>query len=486
MSYDSTTRRIVAPVSIRDVQRCFGMSSTDLGTLVRSNSVNIWARYKPIPCLIQNANNTPKPLTDLQRAAENYGLEIQDIYYAAGDGVDVWETYANNLDLSNPHAGATARAWANGMYYRLSDFAKCDSNRAPVANVGYDANAMPATVIVTVGGTDFTVQPTIPVGQRVINVAVNGVFEFPRDSFWMPTYYGIMTGTISPSASNKVTLGNPEWLSILDFISGARFSVIVDATKVRHGLVIFKPEWNDTLGDYEWKFVCKIRDRDETSGNVATRSFAQHPEAFADFTDTSTTDVGSPSLVSNLSELSGEYLFIDYWQLTYSNSAGEQQPIIGFAYEVTINRSSTIYSVDVANVLAFTKIEAQSSIDDNTTAILFYFDYNPEITGISGGLADDPPNYPARTAILNLLQQHYSYLVITVGGVQFNLLNASTIIESYTDTSHDEEHGWTSTFRAYGVIFDGTYLDAGLTATITAVRNDIAYSGTLTKSVPVV
>lgn len=486
MSYDSTTRRIVAPVSIRDLQRCMGLTSTDLGTLIRTGNVNIWARYKPIPCLIQNSNNTPKPLTDQQRAEENFGMEIQDIYYAAGDGVDVWESYANGLDLSNPHAGATMRAWATGMYYRLSDFAKCDNNRAPVTNVGYDDNAMPATVVVTVGGVDFTVQPTIPVGNRVINVAENGRFEFPRDSFWMPTYYNIMSGTLTPSASNKVTLGNPEWLSILDFISGARFSVIVDATKVRHGLVIFNQVWSDTLGDYEWKYVCRIYDRDETSGNVATRSFSQHPEAFADFTDTSTTNVGSPATISNLRELSGEYLFIDYWQLTYSNAAGEMQPIIGFAYKVTINRSSTIWSVDVENILAFTQVEAQSSIDDNTTVLLFYFDYNPVETGIEGGLVDNPPSYPARTAILNLLRQHYSYLTVTVGGVSFNLLSESTISESYTDTDHDGEHGWSTTFRAYGVIFDGAYLDAGLTATITAIRTDISYTGMLSKSVPVV
>lgn len=480
MSYNSSTKRITAPVSIRDVQQCFGLSSGDLVTLIRTANINIWARYKPTPCLIQNANNTPRALSDLQRAQENYGLEIADIYYSAGDGTQAWEEYANELDLSNPYSGATKRAWANGMYYRLSDFAKV-ANGLPVSNVGYDHKAQPASVVVTVGGVDFTLRPTIPAAQRIINVVENGIFEFPRDCFWMETYYKITTGTLQPSASNKVTLGNPEWLSVLDFISGARFSVIVDASKIRHGLVIFQKDSNNV-----WKYVCRIFDRDDTSGSdVSTRNFSQHPEAFADFTDTSTTNVGSPATITNLNQLDGDYLFVDYWNLTYSNAASEYQPIIGMAYQVTINRSSTIISLDVEGALVFTRFDIELYYNSNETILTLHFDYNPNVIDIDVDIADDPPSsYPARTQILAALQQHYSYLAVVVGGRAFNVLTG--IVESSTDADATGSHGWNATHHAICVLYMGTYIDYSSVTQVTVVanRNDIGYTRQLTKTIP--
>ena len=48
MSYNSTTKHITAPVSIKDLQQCFGLSDTDLGTLISKANINIWAKYKPV------------------------------------------------------------------------------------------------------------------------------------------------------------------------------------------------------------------------------------------------------------------------------------------------------------------------------------------------------------------------------------------------------------------------------------------------------
>ncbi len=41
--------KITAPVSIYDVQKTLGESSTDLGTLCRSLKINKWAKFKPVP-----------------------------------------------------------------------------------------------------------------------------------------------------------------------------------------------------------------------------------------------------------------------------------------------------------------------------------------------------------------------------------------------------------------------------------------------------
>ena len=48
MAYDSNTQIISAPVSVYDVQRALGNGSSDVGTLCKANTVNKWAKYKPV------------------------------------------------------------------------------------------------------------------------------------------------------------------------------------------------------------------------------------------------------------------------------------------------------------------------------------------------------------------------------------------------------------------------------------------------------
>ena len=39
---------IVGPVSIYDVQQCFGTSRNDLGNQISNLDINRWAKYKPV------------------------------------------------------------------------------------------------------------------------------------------------------------------------------------------------------------------------------------------------------------------------------------------------------------------------------------------------------------------------------------------------------------------------------------------------------
>ena len=48
MAYTPGTSMITAPVSIYDVQRCFGSDRTDLGDLITNVNINRWAKYKPV------------------------------------------------------------------------------------------------------------------------------------------------------------------------------------------------------------------------------------------------------------------------------------------------------------------------------------------------------------------------------------------------------------------------------------------------------
>lgn len=62
MGYDQTTQIVKAPVSIYDIQRALGKSSPDLKTLAMSDTINKWAKFKPVKLM----TTTPpyRPIVD--------------------------------------------------------------------------------------------------------------------------------------------------------------------------------------------------------------------------------------------------------------------------------------------------------------------------------------------------------------------------------------------------------------------------------------
>ena len=48
MAYDGNTQKISAPVSVHDVQQALGSTNSDVGTLCKDNTINKWAKYKPV------------------------------------------------------------------------------------------------------------------------------------------------------------------------------------------------------------------------------------------------------------------------------------------------------------------------------------------------------------------------------------------------------------------------------------------------------
>ena len=50
MAYDPSTGIVTAPVSIADVKKALGVGRGDVGTLCRSTMINMWAKFKPVPC----------------------------------------------------------------------------------------------------------------------------------------------------------------------------------------------------------------------------------------------------------------------------------------------------------------------------------------------------------------------------------------------------------------------------------------------------
>lgn len=105
--------KITAPVSIDDVKNCFGLSSNDLGTLIKTANINIWAKYKP--------TIYPSPFPDdwYRGGDGNYGLNIS---------VDNKVSTVSNLvaqysKTNNGYGNLYKRPTGNSSApYRLGDF----------------------------------------------------------------------------------------------------------------------------------------------------------------------------------------------------------------------------------------------------------------------------------------------------------------------------------------------------------------------------
>ena len=111
---------ITAPVSIYDVQRCFGLSSPDLATLILNANINMWAAVKPI-CSMKVT-----PLTDADRANPRTLTGFK-----TGAGIkkwaSVWADYINGKDTTT--GSVVSQIWSfdrpavGESAFRLSDFA---------------------------------------------------------------------------------------------------------------------------------------------------------------------------------------------------------------------------------------------------------------------------------------------------------------------------------------------------------------------------
>lgn len=391
-------------VSIRDVQRCLGVSSPDERTLCTQPHINPWARYKPVPAIYTGPNNKPAPLTDAQRAAENYGVaELMDNYTADDD--QQLENYVNAAGFANGY-DIKLRPWNANQYVRLSDFAKTDDNGQPVENVGYDHLAEPDQVGVVKDGQTYRLQPLIAAAERTLVIPPGSTaarFLFPCDAVWMGWYYDKRYGN---GASGVTIVAHEEWLSPLDLINGDAYSSLIVPGKLRRGLAIF--QYNNQANVQAWKLVYKAWDRD--SRTTTDRPFSSHPLAWIDLTDSSA-EANKAYGTASLKTMVGEYLFLELWMDTYQSGATTQYPIPGLAYKVTISRPE---QVDIPGSAEWLYIKIESGFYE------LYFRLYNNVDALVG---------------LNAL---YSRLTVTIGGTTNSLFD----LASYTRISTDSE-GWT-------------------------------------------
>lgn len=121
MAYNPSTGIISQPVSIYDVQRCFGLSSPDLATLILNANINIWSQIKPIYStkieqLTTADRSNPRTITG----------------FKTGDGIKKWAgVYSDYITGKDTSTGSVAshvweldRPVVDGQCaFRLTDFA---------------------------------------------------------------------------------------------------------------------------------------------------------------------------------------------------------------------------------------------------------------------------------------------------------------------------------------------------------------------------
>ena len=451
-------------VSIGDLQRCFaavieatiagqtvrklsgdlavycalktGDTFTDGGVtwrVVSRGEINPWARYRPIPChasINGVENNRPVPISDQVRYSENFGFDKPIDLFKAWDEAaynDYVEKVAKYGEYWMPMLPFRDDRWK-----RLTDFVKTNSDGTAAGNVGYDHNAKPDKVEVTItGGSEqingtHILEPLVSDGRRYIVIPPGstsaGRYHFPNDHLWMDLYYQKVYGT-SPSARVDIYAPHPEWLSPIDLMGAPDYGSIVDGgsyyASVRRRIAIFKMRNN------AWYVYALVTDNTTAADgwNLRSRPFESCPKAWVDFTDS-----GNPPNVyiypdgsnDTLGTITGRILVVECW--ISDKSSQNIMPIPGFTYELNIIRQNIQITVDIDDTLYFWYVDQQSYnaetgsdvILQNYTVMMYY-----DISVL--GYLDTTAKAKSK------LREYYDSLTVSIGNYEVDMLNGSGI-----------------------------------------------------------
>lgn len=173
---------IEKPVSIRDLQQCFGLSSNDLGTLIQNASINMWARYKPqrfgVYRMMSHAERGAIQ-SDSREGYSKFGIKLplcdiravmNEIVYNLvyeGDLEEGW-VYLRPRGDRTPQGGIKE-------YYRLTDFVRNPNDAEDTTNAalkGYNRDAaLPVTCEVTTAGVERIDVQGVPGEVLQINIS---------------------------------------------------------------------------------------------------------------------------------------------------------------------------------------------------------------------------------------------------------------------------------------------------------------------------
>lgn len=133
MAYNASEQLITAPVSIRNLQDCFGLGSSDLGTIITTANINMWARFKPVKLA------TVGLITNAQRASVNHGIVMPEPVTGSSLTAGLIQDASANEWAYDKPVGTSASP------FRLADFANTISQgyyhaATPPIQINYPKN----------------------------------------------------------------------------------------------------------------------------------------------------------------------------------------------------------------------------------------------------------------------------------------------------------------------------------------------------------
>lgn len=230
MAYNNNV--ITSPVSIYDVQRALGSSSPDLGTLCKHQSINPWAKCKPIV-----APNIIRPL-DYAHAEQvtNYHCGLTVVYSASNfnDFLAKVRSALTNSDYKYQNEYTAVKydrpAGTIAAPFRLSDFN------------GYRVNSyIDYTIHNESAGGDGL--PISPLYSRNIQIDLRGTpsdVALPDDSARLSYYTNYMSGGSQIAARENI--------HVLDIIHWQLAAGVV-LSNLRRGILIMR---QDDLTTFRW------------------------------------------------------------------------------------------------------------------------------------------------------------------------------------------------------------------------------------------
>lgn len=132
MSYNSSTKIISAPVSIRDVQQALGLSYNDLGTLIQNGAINIWAKYKPVHSNLLQTTDQWDFTNSVWKSSATWfhGNPTGSLQATVSYGLTAWSAGLIQDIIDKYDEGSTMNGWVynrptggSSSVFRLEDFA---------------------------------------------------------------------------------------------------------------------------------------------------------------------------------------------------------------------------------------------------------------------------------------------------------------------------------------------------------------------------
>lgn len=432
MAYNPTTKVITAPVSVYDVQRALGTSATDVGTLCSHVSINPYAKYRPIPAAANDSRNKPTVLSDADRAALGWGIEVFWDTAAIGRLDNMMSAAAealnNGASIGDINVKPKKYAGNNRQYYRLTDFVSGDY---PTTR-GYKHDARPYAGECRYNNTSTVLKMAAPIlgeGGRTVNIegSIPYALTIPNDTPYLTCWFSsdrVVVGGDELALSITELLQNADkWVSTEDHAS----AVVTDSLSVNsfRGLAILVRLKSDFSGDWApfgWWQTTKgnTASVDLQAANTTNLSTIYYNED--DNGNFYSFSLGHGDRRAQWKDLQGPCCFIEY----YAGSSNNMLPIPGYAYFVQVNRVSPGY--DTLNI-----VDGSGNVLVNWQTLSV--DAGADACGVEVYVKNQNGTNMTYNTLIQASNNYYSSLTARICRIDDTVIATGNIASGYESTS---------------------------------------------------